>query len=80
MPGCGVKPGDQDGEVQVLLAELRNAADPVHIGHGELGFKAERFRKREEKSDTEEYEDSYKGAVSSGHAAGAPAGGTVESR
>lgn len=80
MPGCGVKPGDQDGEVQVLLAELRNAADPVHIGHGELGFKAERFRKREEKTEVEEYEDTYQGTVSSGHASGASAGGTADSR
>lgn len=74
MPGCGVKPGDQDGEVQVLLEEIRNAADPVHIGHGELGFKAERFRKREEKTEVEEYEDTYQGAVSVGNAAGSSAG------
>lgn len=76
MPGCGVKPGDQDGEVLVLLEEIRNGADPHHVQHAELGFKAERFRKIEEKKEenVESYSDSYQGEVPGRHAAGSIGG------
>lgn len=76
MPGCGVKPGDQDGEILVLLEEIRNAADPMHLQHGELGFKGERFRKIEQKKESDEYEDTYSGSVSRGHATSGTAGRT----
>lgn len=76
MPGCGVKPGDQDGEILVLLEEIRNGADPHHMQHAELGFKAERFRKIEEKvhENVESYSDSYAPEVPGRHASGAGAG------
>jgi len=38
------KAGASDGEIGILLQELKNPPDPAHKGGNELGFNAERFR------------------------------------
>lgn len=47
------KPGSADGEIGVLLEGVINPPDPKNIHHRELGFKAERFRVLEEKTEFE---------------------------
>lgn len=36
--------GASDGEIGILLQELKNPPDPGHKGGNELGFNSERFR------------------------------------
>ena len=49
--GLGNKPGDSDGEIGILLEELKNPADMFNLHGQELGFNAERFRSMEEISE-----------------------------
>lgn len=46
-------PGSSDGEIGVLLNELKNPQDPMHMGQGELGFNAMRFASMQELSEDE---------------------------
>jgi hypothetical protein len=45
------KPGDEDGEVGVLLIGINNPKDPRNLYGHELGFNAMRFRKLDELKD-----------------------------
>ncbi|MBL6763419.1 MAG: hypothetical protein ISQ14_00575 [Verrucomicrobiae bacterium] len=47
------KPGSSDGEIGILLQELKNPPDPKHLGGNELGFNSERFRSLSELSEDE---------------------------
>ena len=49
--GLSNKPGDSDGEIGILVEELRNPADMFNLHGQELGFNAERFRTMEEISE-----------------------------
>lgn len=45
--------GSSDGEIGILLQELKNPPDPGHKGGNELGFNSERFRSLTELSEDE---------------------------
>ncbi|MGB0581699.1 MAG: hypothetical protein ACPGVU_18540 [Limisphaerales bacterium] len=45
--------GSSDGEIGILLQELKNPPDPGHLGGNELGFNSERFRSLTELSEDE---------------------------
>ncbi len=56
MKGLNNKPGDSDGEIGILLEELKNPADAFNVHRQELGFNAERFRTMETVSEHETLE------------------------
>jgi hypothetical protein len=56
MKGLNNKPGDSDGEIGILLEELKNPADAFNVHRQELGFNAERFRTMETVSEDETLE------------------------
>lgn len=45
--------GSSDGEIGILLQELKNPPDPNHLGGNELGFNSERFRSLTELTEDE---------------------------
>jgi len=45
--------GSSDGEIGILLQELKNPPDPGHLGGNELGFNSERFRSLSELTEDE---------------------------
>ncbi len=49
--GLSNKPGDSDGEIGILVEELKNPADMFNLHGQELGFNAERFRTMDEISE-----------------------------
>ncbi len=51
LKGLSNKPGDSDGEIGILVEELKNPADMFNLHGQELGFNAERFRSVEEISE-----------------------------
>ena len=54
--GLSNKPGDSDGEIGILLEELKNPPDIFNVHRQELGFNAERFRTMETASEDESLE------------------------
>jgi hypothetical protein len=50
------QPGAADGEIGLLLQELKNGPDPRNKHAQELGFNSDRFRPLEELADTTENE------------------------
>lgn len=61
--GLGNKPGDSDGEIGILLEELKNPADMFNLHGQELGFNAERFRSMDEISEDVVHEEPAELAV-----------------
>jgi hypothetical protein len=58
------KAGAADGEIGVLLQELKNGPDPRNIHGQELGFNSMRFRplEEDETSEAQEQEEEWVGA------------------
>ncbi len=56
--GLSNKPGDSDGEIGILLEELKNPVDMFNVHRQELGFNSERFRTMETTTNEEELVES----------------------